>query len=250
MRPSIDQYFMNMAFAAASRSTCLDKQVGCVLVDKSNYVVSTGYNGPASGEEHCSTCNKDTTGICPAIHAEMNALGWEHVINGTVYCTLEPCGACFHNLYTFGVRRVVFAHKSRKAPSVIPGEVSWEHRPDLMPWPEKLREYHKRLGRPFLNSSEEHKFTQLRELSLALFMEIAEFTESFQWKPWREARTIDTDNSLEELSDILVFTDSILMLLGKSWPDLFERLDRKIQEINERIDNGYHGNGIPKGTKS
>lgn len=53
-RPDLDLYFMRMARLAATRSTCLRRAVGCVLVDDGGKVLATGYNGVASGERHCN----------------------------------------------------------------------------------------------------------------------------------------------------------------------------------------------------
>jgi len=54
MRPSIDEYFLDMAKVVSSRSTCLRRSVGCVLVDGYGNVLSTGYNGVARGLPHCN----------------------------------------------------------------------------------------------------------------------------------------------------------------------------------------------------
>ena len=51
-RPSADQYFMEMAKLASSRSTCLRRHVGAVIV-KDKHVLSTGYNGAPRGVSHC-----------------------------------------------------------------------------------------------------------------------------------------------------------------------------------------------------
>ena len=52
-RPSWEQHFMAHAELAAKRSTCIRMQTGAVLV-KHNRVISEGYNGVASEEQHCS----------------------------------------------------------------------------------------------------------------------------------------------------------------------------------------------------
>ncbi|MGC9555055.1 MAG: deoxycytidylate deaminase, partial [Thermoplasmatota archaeon] len=49
-RPSYDQYFMEIAAIVATRSTCLRRQVGAIIV-KDNHILSTGYNGPPKGLE-------------------------------------------------------------------------------------------------------------------------------------------------------------------------------------------------------
>lgn len=53
-RPDLHLYFMRMARLVATRSTCLRRAVGCVLVDARGHVLSTGYNGVAAGEQHCN----------------------------------------------------------------------------------------------------------------------------------------------------------------------------------------------------
>ena len=51
-RPSNDEYFMEMAELVSSRSTCLRRKVGAVIV-KEKRVLSTGYNGSPKGTKHC-----------------------------------------------------------------------------------------------------------------------------------------------------------------------------------------------------
>jgi deoxycytidylate deaminase len=52
MRPSKDEYFMEIASVVAKRSTCLRIHVGAVVV-KNGQILSTGYNGAPHGFEHC-----------------------------------------------------------------------------------------------------------------------------------------------------------------------------------------------------
>ncbi len=54
MRPTLDQYFTQMATLVATRSTCLRRSVGCVLVNARGHVLATGYNGVAKGLPHCN----------------------------------------------------------------------------------------------------------------------------------------------------------------------------------------------------
>ena len=53
LRPSWDQYFMQLAGLAAQRSNCMKRRVGCVLV-RENRVISTGYNGTPRGTTNCN----------------------------------------------------------------------------------------------------------------------------------------------------------------------------------------------------
>ncbi len=80
-RISKDECFMGIAKLLARRSTCLTRQVGCVLLDKEGHILSTGYNGIPAGVDHCTTklCPRIGTqgknlDLCTAIHSETNAV--------------------------------------------------------------------------------------------------------------------------------------------------------------------------------
>jgi dCMP deaminase len=101
-RPYQDKYFMDIAKVVATRSNCYRRQVGCVMIDKENRILSTGYNGVPKGVPHCEIgkCPRVHPGqdldICLATHAEMNALIqckdpdkiWK------IYVTHSPCLPC------------------------------------------------------------------------------------------------------------------------------------------------------------
>jgi len=53
VRPSFDTYFMRLAELAASRSNCMKKGIGAIIV-KDCRVVSTGYNGTPFGQINCN----------------------------------------------------------------------------------------------------------------------------------------------------------------------------------------------------
>ena len=119
MRASLDEYFMTVAKAVATRSTCLDKQVGCVLVDRGNNIIATGYNGFPKGLGNCCDkqwCAKERGLECIAVHAEQNALLRANAdVIKTCYCTLEPCLDCGKMLLNTSCERVVFLLESRKS---------------------------------------------------------------------------------------------------------------------------------------
>ena len=60
LRPSWDQYFMQLASLAAHRSNCMKRRVGAVLV-REKRVLSTGYNGTPRGLKNCNHggCKRD-----------------------------------------------------------------------------------------------------------------------------------------------------------------------------------------------
>lgn len=110
MRPTKDQWAMEMARVVSTRSTCARKAVGCVLTDVDGHILSTGYNGAASGLPHCDHSG-DRAGreYCDAIHAEQNALLRCPDIRliHSCYVTLSPCQTCCRLLLNTACRRIV-----------------------------------------------------------------------------------------------------------------------------------------------
>lgn len=107
-RPSWDAYFMSLAQAASTRSTCSRLQVGAVLV-ADNRVMGTGFNGAPSGMDHCDHTFRD--GPCEiSVHAEVNALLFAQRIGFgcELYVTHAPCFQCAKLILNTGVSRVVF----------------------------------------------------------------------------------------------------------------------------------------------
>jgi dCMP deaminase len=47
-----DPYFREVCIAVSSKSPCLSRKIGAILV-RDNSIVSTGYNGPPRGIPHC-----------------------------------------------------------------------------------------------------------------------------------------------------------------------------------------------------
>jgi len=113
-RQSWDEYFSNIASITALRSTCLRKQVGCVIV-KNKTIIATGYNGSLPGEPHCIDvgCYMKDNHCVRTMHSETNAIN-QAAKNGTslfgavIYCTLEPCWGCFKNIISAGIHKIYF----------------------------------------------------------------------------------------------------------------------------------------------
>jgi len=122
-RPSWDAYFMALAKLAASRSTCLSRPAGCVIV-RDKQVISSGYNGSMPGVPHCSDdgeCYRrkimikgaEKYDFCRSIHAEANAIALAAKeglsLNGsTAYMTLFPCFSCIKLIVRAGIKEVVY----------------------------------------------------------------------------------------------------------------------------------------------
>lgn len=119
-RSSWQEYFMSIALMIAKRSTCDRAYVGCLLVNKDNRIVSSGYNGSIKGNPHCSQIGHTMRdGHCIAtIHAEMNALLYcakEGIkVDGCVcYVTHFPCLNCTKALIQAGICKIYYVNAYR-----------------------------------------------------------------------------------------------------------------------------------------
>jgi dCMP deaminase len=124
-RPSWDEYFMMLAKLAASRSTCLSRPTGSVVV-KDRQVIASGYNGSLPGQDHCmdeGECFRRSLewpeamkyDMCRSAHAEANAISLAakkgvSLEGASIYCTLEPCITCAKLIVMSGIKRVVYEH--------------------------------------------------------------------------------------------------------------------------------------------
>ncbi len=121
-RPGWNQYFMQISKLVATRSTCMRRQVGALLVKEKN-ILATGYNGVPSGITHCDVtgCLRDQLKVpsgerhelCRGLHAEQNAIiqAARHGVNidgSTLYCTDSPCSICSKMLINAGVQNIVY----------------------------------------------------------------------------------------------------------------------------------------------
>ena len=118
MRPDKDEYFINLTNVIKTRSTCPKLSVGCLLINKHGHILSTGYNGVASGLPHCldEPCKGALypkgagLGLCEAIHAEQNALLQCSNVQeiATCYVTTFPCLTCLKLLLNTSCQRIVY----------------------------------------------------------------------------------------------------------------------------------------------
>lgn len=114
-RPTWDEYFLDIAFSVAERSTCDRAHVGSVLV-RDKRILATGYNGSPAGLPHCDEVGHlIVDGHCVrTLHAEQNAI-IQAALHGistegaTAYVTHQPCLTCAKMLINAGIQRVVYA---------------------------------------------------------------------------------------------------------------------------------------------
>lgn len=128
-RPTLDEYYLDMALVVATRSTCLKKKYGAIIV-KGGYAISQGYNGAPVGEPHCVSCTKcghgkdiETYLSCKSVHAEMNCIinaSKEEMLGADLYlacydmmsgkpieCEAWPCEICLRLIKNAGIQRVI-----------------------------------------------------------------------------------------------------------------------------------------------
>ena len=130
-----DEAYLRMAEVLAWRSTCLDKQVGCVITNHRSEIIATGYNGAPRGKIHCidmNICLVDQLGskdYCPSAHAEQNALLQCRVPEQihTIYTTLSPCVNCIRIINNTPCKRIVFLNEHSHAAVRKMWEGEWRH---------------------------------------------------------------------------------------------------------------------------
>lgn len=141
-RMGVQEYMVAIVNAVAARGTCDRGTSGAVIV-KDNQIISTGYVGSASGDEHCDDVghmyeyrlrnsseipdieyavvynefsdltNSSISQHCVrTIHAEQNAICQAakhgHSVNGaTIYCSMVPCRTCAMMIVNSGIIKVV-----------------------------------------------------------------------------------------------------------------------------------------------
>ncbi len=131
VRPDWDEYFIEIAKVISSRSTCLRRKYGAVIV-KDKVIVSTGYNGSPRGMTNCidiGKCKRKELNIpageryelCEAVHAEQNAIinaPPERMKGATIYiagfeedrsiAAGKPCKLCDRMIRNAQISEVVY----------------------------------------------------------------------------------------------------------------------------------------------
>ncbi len=121
-RPSWDEYFMTLADEVATRTTCLRRAVGAIIV-KQKRILATGYNGVPTGLRHCNVtgCLREKLAvpsgqrheICRGLHAEQNAIlqaaryGID-IEGSSIYITTQPCVVCAKMLINAGISEIIY----------------------------------------------------------------------------------------------------------------------------------------------
>lgn len=127
-RPTVNDYYLDIAKAVSKRSTCLRRQYGAVIVNNEE-IISSGYNGSPRGEVNCcdiGICHRQGHAhndgdyrSCKSVHAEMNAIisaSRRDMIGATIYLAgfedsqevvAEPCPVCMRIIQNAGIKAIV-----------------------------------------------------------------------------------------------------------------------------------------------
>ena len=140
VRPSWDEYFIDIMNVVSRRVTCDRARAGgggCVIV-KDKHILVTGYVGSPPGCGHCDdvghqfkgTVHEDgkvTNHCVRTTHAEQNAICQAAKLGipldgSTLYCFMAPCYICAKLIITAGIKRVVAAkdyHASKDSKDLL-----------------------------------------------------------------------------------------------------------------------------------
>ena len=111
--PGWEEYFLDMIDCIKKRSIDRSVQVGCVIVDKDNSILSTGYNGfPRGVTEGYEERHERPLKYKYTEHAERNAI-YNAARNGvklkgsTIYQKMWPCTDCARGIIQSGIKDIV-----------------------------------------------------------------------------------------------------------------------------------------------
>jgi dCMP deaminase len=126
IRPTWDEYFMEVANAIAKRATCDRGRSGCVIA-RNRQILVTGYVGSPTGLPHCDEVGhlfkkvvhedgRVTQHCVRTVHAEQNAICQAAKLGiplegSTLYCRMTPCRTCAMLIINCGIVRVVCERK-------------------------------------------------------------------------------------------------------------------------------------------
>ena len=126
IRPTWDEYFMEIAHAISKRATCDRGRSGCVIA-RDKQILVTGYVGSPRGLPHCDDVghlmkrvlhedDRITQHCMRTVHAEQNAICQAARLGislegSTLYCRMTPCRTCAMLIINCGIVRVVCERK-------------------------------------------------------------------------------------------------------------------------------------------
>lgn len=131
-RTSKELYYLGIADSVLTRSTCLRRKYGAIIV-RNDEIISTGYNGAPRGRANCTMLGRCTREemkvpsgqryeLCRSVHAEMNAIisaARRDMIGASLYLVGHdakteavlsdaiPCSMCKRLIINAGISEVI-----------------------------------------------------------------------------------------------------------------------------------------------
>ena len=123
VRPSWDEYFMEIAHTVSKRATCDRGRSGCVIA-RDRQILVTGYVGSPKGLPHCDDVGHQlkkvmhedghvTMHCVRTVHAEQNAIiqAAYHGVSlkdASIFCTNLPCSICAKMIINAGIDKIYY----------------------------------------------------------------------------------------------------------------------------------------------
>jgi dCMP deaminase len=156
LRPSKNEYYLNIASQVAERGTCLRRKFGAVIV-KDDQIISTGYVGAPRGTINCcdiGQCPREVAQIppgeryelCRSVHAETNAIIHADrlsMMGATLYLACidaktgeftpntRPCRMCTRTIINAGIAKVIVREEIGRHTEYTVADWVWEENQHL-----------------------------------------------------------------------------------------------------------------------
>jgi dCMP deaminase len=156
VRPTKEEYYLNIAAQVAERGTCLRRKFGAVIV-RDDQIISTGYVGAPRGTKNCCDighCPREAANIppgeryelCRSVHAEANAIIHAdrlNMIDATLYLACidaktgaytpntKPCRMCARWIINAGIKKVVVREEVGRYTEYLVADLVWEENMNL-----------------------------------------------------------------------------------------------------------------------
>lgn len=213
---NIQEYnIMHLLNRLKEQSTCLDKQVACIIVDSNYNILSTGINTIITCDENCHDKKER---ICSTIHAEIIACTNMNTLNRikarTAYINLFPCIPCQHTLKNWVHEIVVFGpkHKEQEFKNI---------------------RLERNLYADLLESNK-----QAKQLSVAQG-ELCELVTAISDYFYRPEKNMKVATIVDEIIDAELMLDQIKLICWKGKPEFYNLLkdarEMKYKKIQERL---------------
>lgn len=122
MRPTWDQYFMNIAHQVKLRSPDTKRKVGAVMVSlKDKRIISCGYNGLVQGVNDNIDWEDREFVHSLIIHAEANCILYasSKFENSVLYITTSPCANCIKLIAAANIKKIYYNDPYRDIQLVV-----------------------------------------------------------------------------------------------------------------------------------